>query len=104
MTAQSHRMRWDMDPVLHIHPIGVVCKRSEKVWISIDAAYQAGLSGLGDFSHIDVLYWLHLNDTSEDRKTLQVRPRKNPANPLTGVFATRSPQSHCADPVPHPRR
>jgi tRNA-Thr(GGU) m(6)t(6)A37 methyltransferase TsaA len=34
-----------------------------------------------------VLTWLHLGD----RDVLKVRPRSNPANPITGVFATRSP-------------
>jgi tRNA-Thr(GGU) m(6)t(6)A37 methyltransferase TsaA len=36
---------------------------------------------------IVVLTWFH----QARRDTLQVRPRNNPARPLTGVFATRSP-------------
>jgi tRNA-Thr(GGU) m(6)t(6)A37 methyltransferase TsaA len=38
-----------------------------------------------------VLYWFHENDRPEERAILQVHPRRNPANPLTGVFATRAP-------------
>jgi tRNA-Thr(GGU) m(6)t(6)A37 methyltransferase TsaA len=34
-----------------------------------------------------VLTWLHL----ADRTTLAVHPRNDPDRPLTGVFATRSP-------------
>ena len=34
-----------------------------------------------------VLTWLHLGD----RATLAVHPRGDPSRPLTGVFATRSP-------------
>ena len=47
--------------------------------------------GLEGFSHIYVLYWFHENDTPSKRRTLQVHPRKDPKNPLTGVFATHSP-------------
>jgi len=38
-----------------------------------------------------VLYWFHENDRPEERSILQVHPRRNLANPLTGVFATRAP-------------
>ena len=34
-----------------------------------------------------MITWLH----RADRDVQTVRPRGNPANPLTGVFATRSP-------------
>lgn len=34
-----------------------------------------------------VITWLHL----ADRETLEVHPRGDPRNPLTGVFSTRSP-------------
>jgi len=38
-----------------------------------------------------VIYWLDRSDTPERRQTLQVHPRSDPAIPITGVFATRSP-------------
>jgi tRNA-Thr(GGU) m(6)t(6)A37 methyltransferase TsaA len=75
-----------------IHPIGVVHKEDDAARIHVYAPYTAGLLGLEQFSHILVLYWLHLNDTPEARNILQVHPRKKPANPLTGVFATHSPR------------
>ncbi|MFZ5831378.1 MAG: tRNA (N6-threonylcarbamoyladenosine(37)-N6)-methyltransferase TrmO, partial [Planctomycetota bacterium] len=53
--------------------------------------YQPGLLGLEGFSHIYLFWWFDRNDTPEKRATLQVHPRGNPENPLTGVFATRSP-------------
>ena len=46
---------------------------------------------LADFSHIHVFYWFDQNDTPENRNILQLHPRKNPSNPLTGVFATHAP-------------
>jgi tRNA-Thr(GGU) m(6)t(6)A37 methyltransferase TsaA len=36
---------------------------------------------------IILLTWLH----EADRKTMKVRPRSEPTNPMTGVFATRAP-------------
>lgn len=76
----------------YIHPVGIIHNREDDVRIEIYAPFTEALLGLSQFSHIHVLYWLHGNDTPEKRKTLQVRPRKNPANPLTGVFATHSPR------------
>jgi tRNA-Thr(GGU) m(6)t(6)A37 methyltransferase TsaA len=72
--------------------VGIIHNREDDVRIEIYAPYTEALLGLSQFSHIHVLYWLHVNDSPEKRKTLQVRPRKNPANPLTGVFATHSPR------------
>ena len=73
------------------HPIGVVHNTDEAVSVEIFAEYADGLLGLEQFSHVNVLYWFHENDTPEDRRTLQVHPCGNEANPLTGVFATHSP-------------
>jgi len=53
--------------------------------------YHDALLGLDGFSHIYVFYWFHQNDSPEKRRTLQVHPRKDPENPLTGGFATHSP-------------
>ena len=74
-----------------ISPIGVVRKTDGGARIEIFDKYADGLLGLEEFSHIFVFYWFHQNDTPEKRKTLQVHPRKDPRNPLTGVFATHSP-------------
>jgi tRNA-Thr(GGU) m(6)t(6)A37 methyltransferase TsaA len=45
------------------------------------------LEGIGTGAVIELLTWLH----QADRDTLQTRPRSDPDRPLTGVFATRSP-------------
>ena len=75
-----------------INPIGVVKKNDDGVRIEIFSDYADGLLGLEGFSHIYVFYWFHQNDTPQKRKILQVHPRKDPRNPLTGVFATHSPR------------
>ena len=80
-----------LDPY-YILPVGIIHNRENDVRIEIYPEYTGALLGLKNFSHIQVLYWLHLNDSPERRQTLQVHPRKNPANPLTGVFATHSPR------------
>ena len=74
-----------------ILPIGYIRIKNGKILIDIDEKYADALLGLEGFSHINVFYWFHQNDTPEKRRVLQVRPRRNPNNPLTGVFATHSP-------------
>ncbi|MBM4286054.1 MAG: tRNA (N6-threonylcarbamoyladenosine(37)-N6)-methyltransferase TrmO [Deltaproteobacteria bacterium] len=76
---------------LILKPVGRVIREGGRTTIEILPAYVQGLEGLADFSHIWVIYWFHKNDTPEQRAHLRVHPRGDPANPLTGVFATRSP-------------
>ena len=80
-----------MQQSFSISPIGVVRKTDDYTRIEIFDDYVDGLMGLEGFSHILVFYWFDQNDTSEKRQTLQIHPRKDPRNPLTGVFATHSP-------------
>ena len=77
---------------LSMVPIGSVHRQDDRVWIDIAPEYADGLLGLEGFSHIHVIYWFHENDTPDQRAMLHVHPRKDPANPLTGVFATHSPK------------
>jgi tRNA-Thr(GGU) m(6)t(6)A37 methyltransferase TsaA len=76
---------------LSIFPIGVVRKQNEAIWIDLLEEHSDGLLGLDGFSHINVLFWFHENDNPEKRAVLQVHPRRDKQNPLTGVFATHSP-------------
>ena len=76
----------------HLNPVGVIRKSDNQVRIEIFDEFTDGLLGLDGFSHIYVLYWFHQNDAPKKRRTLQVHPRKDQRIPLTGVFATHSPQ------------
>jgi tRNA-Thr(GGU) m(6)t(6)A37 methyltransferase TsaA len=76
---------------LSVQPIGRIRKSEDHTQIVLDEEYQPGLLGLEGFSHIHVFWWFDRNDTPEKRRTLQVHPMGDPENPLTGVFATRSP-------------
>jgi tRNA-Thr(GGU) m(6)t(6)A37 methyltransferase TsaA len=48
-----------------------------------------GLDGIGGFSHIFVLYWMHKTSKSQ-REILTVHPRHRSDIPKQGIFATRS--------------
>jgi tRNA-Thr(GGU) m(6)t(6)A37 methyltransferase TsaA len=75
----------------HVFSVGIVKKERNSVAIVVHKEYAKALLGLNQFSHIVVMYWFHKNDSSEQRKVLQVHPRRDKTKPLTGVFATRSP-------------
>ena len=81
-----------MKEFFQIFPVGIVRKTDTAVSIKIFNDYTDALLGLDGFSHIVVLFWFDQNDTAEKRRVLQVHPRKDPRNPLSGVFATHSPQ------------
>jgi len=84
-----------------IHPIGVVRSRlvtreeapkqgsegAPEAWIDLRPEYADALLGVAEGDDVLLLTWLHLGR----RDVLQVHPRGDPANPLAGVFATRSP-------------
>jgi tRNA (adenine37-N6)-methyltransferase len=81
-----------MEQSYTIHPVGVVRKEDDAARIEIFDPYREAMLGLEGFSHIHVLFWFHENDSPENRRILQVHPRRDPAKPLTGVFATHSPR------------
>ena len=62
--------------------------------IIIDSSLAEALDGLGEFSHIIVLWWMHQSTGQSPNK---IHPRGNTALPLTGLFATRSP--HRPNPI-----
>ena len=55
--------------------------------IEVDVEFLRGLDGIKAGDDLVLLTWLHQGQ----RDVLEVRPRKDPRNPITGVFATRSP-------------
>lgn len=56
-----------------------------EAWLVIDPRFQEAMDGLEPNAEIFIFTWLHL----ANRETLKVYPRGE--HPLTGVFATRSP-------------
>ncbi len=89
--ARSDETQHQSDKAFAIHPIGHIQKANGRSLIVLDKKYQPGLLGLDGFSHVFVFWWFDKNDTPQKRSILQVHPRGDQKNPLTGVFATRSP-------------
>ena len=56
-------------------------------WLDLIPDFAPGLLGIASGDEVIVVTWLH----RANREVLEVHPRRNPANPLTGVFFTRSP-------------
>lgn len=56
-------------------------------WLELTPEVAQGLIGIKRGDELLVLTWLHL----AERDVLQVHPRGDLSRPLTGVFATRSP-------------
>lgn len=74
-----------------LRAIGRVEKTEDRTLIVLAKEYEPGLLGLDGFSHAFIFWWFDRNDTPQRRAVLQVHPMGNRENPLTGVFATRSP-------------
>jgi tRNA-Thr(GGU) m(6)t(6)A37 methyltransferase TsaA len=75
-----------------VHFIGAVMKAGEQeAEVRIFQEFCAGLKEITGFSHLIILYWMHLRDSEKERKTLLVFPKKHAINVETGVFACRSP-------------
>lgn len=58
-----------------------------EAWLELTPQSAPGLMGIRAGDELLVLTWLHL----AERDVLQVHPRGDLNRPLTGVFATRSP-------------
>lgn len=72
--------------------IGTVSRAGEQeAKVSIFPEFCDGLRNISGFSHLIILYWMHLRNSSKDRGTLLVFPKKHAVKMETGVFACRSP-------------
>ena len=58
-----------------------------EAWLELTRQAASGLMGIQPGDELILLTWLHL----AERDVLQVHPRGDLTRPLTGVFATRSP-------------
>jgi len=56
-------------------------------WLDLDEEFLDGLDGIAAEHEILILTWFH----QSRRDVLRVHPRGDPKLPLSGVFATRSP-------------
>ena len=58
-----------------------------EAWLEVEAAFAAALEGIAVGDEVIIITWFHLSR----RDVMSVHPRGDRRNPLTGVFATRSP-------------
>jgi tRNA-Thr(GGU) m(6)t(6)A37 methyltransferase TsaA len=88
-------LTYSLQPVGHIRSAlrtrrEAPCQGSEgapDAWLDLLPGFTPGLLGIEPGAEVIVVTWLH----QANREVLQVHPRRNPENPLTGVFFTRSP-------------
>jgi tRNA-Thr(GGU) m(6)t(6)A37 methyltransferase TsaA len=86
---------------MKLHPIGVISsdlkwladaprqgsEGAPDAWLDVDPSFAEALHGIQIGDELIVITWFD----RADRAVLQTHPRSDPNNPLTGVFATRSP-------------
>ena len=58
-----------------------------EVWLVFEPDFLDALHGIEPGDEVLILTWLD----RADREVLKTRPRDDPANPVQGVFSTRSP-------------
>lgn len=74
-----------------VNTIGIIACDGENIRLVLDKRYASALTGLGEFSHIQILWWFSECDNAKDRSILtQKKPYKNSPEVL-GTFATRAP-------------
>ena len=83
-----------------LHPVGYIrstlraldeaprqgAEGAPDAWLEIEPAFARALHGIEAGENLIVITWLH----RANREILEVHPRDDPRNPITGVFATRS--------------
>jgi tRNA-Thr(GGU) m(6)t(6)A37 methyltransferase TsaA len=74
-----------------LKPIGRVKQEKNRTLLVLSKDLEPALQGLDGFSHVWVLWWFARNDKPEKRSVLQVHPKGDKNNPLTGVFACHAP-------------
>lgn len=87
MNPQSHT-----DNESKVRFIGEIVKiDGETTTLRIYKQYCRGLRDIESYSHLIILYWAHLRDSEDERRTVLVVPKRHERRVKTGVFACRSP-------------
>jgi tRNA-Thr(GGU) m(6)t(6)A37 methyltransferase TsaA len=89
------REEYSLHPIGHIRstlrPLADAPRQGSEgapdAWLEANPAFERALLGIAVGDEVIVVTWLH----RADRAVLETHPRNDPEIPLTGVFATRSP-------------
>ncbi|MBN1698987.1 MAG: tRNA (N6-threonylcarbamoyladenosine(37)-N6)-methyltransferase TrmO [Spirochaetales bacterium] len=73
-----------------VESLGIVAAAGNGFRLVFRPEYRDALTGLEGFSHLQVLFWFHLHDTPEQRKTITCSKPYAKAPDVLGIFATRS--------------
>ena len=73
-----------------VFPIGIIRRKDAGIFIEIYEKFKPGLKELGQFSHVQILWWFSQFEDDQSRETVQFDKVPYDAPPL-GVFACRSP-------------
>jgi tRNA-Thr(GGU) m(6)t(6)A37 methyltransferase TsaA len=79
-----------MENKIQINPIGKVKASKGEYSIILDESMKQALTNLDGFSYIQVIWWGHLHDKTEERNRLVISKPYKKGPEKIGVFATRS--------------
>ena len=82
---------------IKLRPIGIVEKAGEISEIRIFPEYHQGLTAIGDYEKLMILFWMHLQDMDEGRSRLMSSRPRHGKEGFRGVFASHSP--HRPNPI-----
>lgn len=74
-----------------VNAIGQVQYFHERICIKVYDTYKSGLTNIEGFSHLQIIWWGHLSDNSENRRNLIVDKLFKKGPDQVGIFATRAP-------------
>jgi tRNA-Thr(GGU) m(6)t(6)A37 methyltransferase TsaA len=80
-----------MESRFQISAIGSVRNSGKDFYIEIAPQYVPALTNLEGFSYLQILWWAHLADSSQDRDTLIAEKLFKKGPDQLGIFATRAP-------------
>lgn len=78
------------DQEFKVFSLGTVHVASSGWKVVIKPAFRDGLIALDGFSHVQLLFWFHMHDTVELRKTITCNKPYKKSPDTVGIFATRS--------------
>ena len=74
---------------IKVFSIGKIRNNNSEIKVILDTKYTAGLKGLKDYSHVQLLWWLDCCDNEKDRTTLVEKKSYKKGTDEIGVLSSR---------------